>query len=270
MPDGKAKTRPSAWSVGLILGLAIAVCEVAAVGALYRDLPIDGVARFLLVYLTCYAAVLALLGGAAGWLAALLWRRRAAAIALGLAAAWYAVMAYRGYWIARVCSWTDEPGLPLRWVFVGAALPAATAVVVAYLLARSRVGRIRFAPLVIGGLGLVGLVAFVTRPTAALPAVPGSALQAPTRARIDSPIDPASTNLLLISIDTMRADHTSPYGYGRDTSPNLAALAERGVLFEDACPNGVILLRASLRFSPAPTRRPSVCSTTPTSFRIST
>ncbi|WP_207217775.1 sulfatase [Sorangium cellulosum] len=32
----------------------------------------------------------------------------------------------------------------------------------------------------------------------------------------------------------MRADHTSAYGYGRDTSPRLAQLAARGVLFERA------------------------------------
>ena len=39
-------------------------------------------------------------------------------------------------------------------------------------------------------------------------------------------------NLLLIAIDTLRADHLGCYGYGRTTSPHLDALAERGVLFE--------------------------------------
>jgi arylsulfatase A-like enzyme len=41
-------------------------------------------------------------------------------------------------------------------------------------------------------------------------------------------------NILLISIDTLRADHLSCYGYGRETSPNIDALAASGVLFEDA------------------------------------
>lgn len=41
-------------------------------------------------------------------------------------------------------------------------------------------------------------------------------------------------NLLLISIDTCRADHLSAYGYWRETSPALDALAARGVLFESA------------------------------------
>jgi arylsulfatase A-like enzyme len=41
-------------------------------------------------------------------------------------------------------------------------------------------------------------------------------------------------NLLLISIDTLRADHLGLYGYGRGTSPFLDRLAARGVTFERA------------------------------------
>ncbi len=41
-------------------------------------------------------------------------------------------------------------------------------------------------------------------------------------------------NLLLIGIDTLRPDHTSVYGYERPTTPNLEALAARGVRFGDA------------------------------------
>jgi arylsulfatase A-like enzyme len=41
-------------------------------------------------------------------------------------------------------------------------------------------------------------------------------------------------NIVLITMDTVRADHLSAYGYGRDTSPNLTRLAEKGVLFENA------------------------------------
>ena len=40
-------------------------------------------------------------------------------------------------------------------------------------------------------------------------------------------------NLLLISIDTLRADHLKCYGYNRDTSPHLDQLAKEGVLFEN-------------------------------------
>ena len=39
-------------------------------------------------------------------------------------------------------------------------------------------------------------------------------------------------NILLIAIDTLRADHLGCYGYHRDTSPNLDAFAAQSVLFE--------------------------------------
>lgn len=41
-------------------------------------------------------------------------------------------------------------------------------------------------------------------------------------------------NVLFISIDTLRPDHLGCYGYERPTSPNIDALAERGVLFGNA------------------------------------
>ena len=41
-------------------------------------------------------------------------------------------------------------------------------------------------------------------------------------------------NLLLIVIDTLRADNLGCYGYPRDTSPAIDTLATRGVLFERA------------------------------------
>lgn len=45
--------------------------------------------------------------------------------------------------------------------------------------------------------------------------------------------DHRGLNILLISIDTLRADHVSSYGYDRVTSPNLDRwVAERGVLFD--------------------------------------
>ena len=40
--------------------------------------------------------------------------------------------------------------------------------------------------------------------------------------------------LLLITIDTLRADHCSAYGYARETTPNLTALAADGVRFASA------------------------------------
>ena len=55
-------------------------------------------------------------------------------------------------------------------------------------------------------------------------------------------------NVLFILVDTLRHDHLTPYGYKRDTSPNLARLlARRGAVVEDA-------------YSQAPWTLPSVVS----------
>jgi arylsulfatase A-like enzyme len=45
---------------------------------------------------------------------------------------------------------------------------------------------------------------------------------------------PGSPNVLVIVVDTLRADHLSSYGYGRATSPQLDQLAKNGVLFQNA------------------------------------
>ena len=54
-------------------------------------------------------------------------------------------------------------------------------------------------------------------------------------------------NLVLITIDTLRADHLGSYGYPRPSSPSIDQLAESGLLFERA-------------FSAAPWTLPSMAS----------
>lgn len=49
-----------------------------------------------------------------------------------------------------------------------------------------------------------------------------------TRASADRP------NVVLVVMDTLRADRTSAYGYARPTTPALEALARRGTLYEQA------------------------------------
>lgn len=41
-------------------------------------------------------------------------------------------------------------------------------------------------------------------------------------------------NVVLISVDTTRASHLTPYGYHRDTTPYLKELADESILFSDA------------------------------------
>jgi len=55
---------------------------------------------------------------------------------------------------------------------------------------------------------------------------------APPRRAQQSPPPATSTNVVLVTIDSLRADHLGAYGYGRPTSPRLDALAAEGVSFE--------------------------------------
>jgi uncharacterized sulfatase len=62
-----------------------------------------------------------------------------------------------------------------------------------------------------------------------------------TRLEVGRPAEPgravpdrAAPDVLLLLVDTFRADRTSPYGSERDTTPRLAEAARRGIVFETA------------------------------------
>ncbi len=55
---------------------------------------------------------------------------------------------------------------------------------------------------------------------------------------------PAQPNVILLTIDTLRADHLGVYGYPRDTSPNLDAMARAGIWVE-RCYTQSVTTRAS-------------------------
>ena len=59
--------------------------------------------------------------------------------------------------------------------------------------------------------------------------------------------DGEKPNVLLITVDTLRADHLGVYGYARPTSPELDRLAREGVVFTDAV-------------TPVPTTAPALAS----------
>ena len=79
-----------------------------------------------------------------------------------------------------------------------------------------------------GGLGAATVVAvagigvFVMRPV--FSGTPARAAAPPSGA----------PNIVFITLDTVRADHLSAYGYARPTTPNLDRFARTGVLFENA------------------------------------
>jgi arylsulfatase A-like enzyme len=63
----------------------------------------------------------------------------------------------------------------------------------------------------------------------------------------EQPRDALGRNVILLVLDTLRADHLGTYGYDRPTSPELDRLAREGVVFEHAV-------------SQAPWTKPSVAS----------
>jgi arylsulfatase A-like enzyme len=79
---------------------------------------------------------------------------------------------------------------------------------------------------------LAGVVLFL-----ALMTTIGKDLQEQVRADNLPPAAANAPNVLLIVLDTLRADHLTVYGYKRPTSPNIDRLAHQGVLFENAYSN---------------------------------
>lgn len=65
-------------------------------------------------------------------------------------------------------------------------------------------------------------------------AVVGVALANPMVTARPAPSEARPPDVLLISLDTVRADRVSAYGYPRDTTPTLAALADRAAIFTNA------------------------------------
>lgn len=45
---------------------------------------------------------------------------------------------------------------------------------------------------------------------------------------------PENMNIILLTVDSLRPDHLGCYGYGKNTSPHIDALADKGVLFHRA------------------------------------
>jgi arylsulfatase A-like enzyme len=75
----------------------------------------------------------------------------------------------------------------------------------------------------------LALTSFVLAAAALMPRLEASANDAARQARPQAP-----ANVVLISIDTLRADRLGTYGYKKNTSPNIDRLAKQAVVFETA------------------------------------
>ncbi len=69
-------------------------------------------------------------------------------------------------------------------------------------------------------------------PPAPLPPPASPPLLAPAPAVAGAPL--AGADVVLVTVDALRADHLGLHGYGRPTSPRLDALAREGIVFERA------------------------------------
>ncbi len=79
------------------------------------------------------------------------------------------------------------------------------------------------------GAGLLLLVAIATQFEIQVPSRPGGTPQDIPKLR-----EREDLNVVFVMIDTLRADRLGTYGYERPTSPNIDALASRGVRFDNA------------------------------------
>ena len=170
---------------------------------------------------------------------ALPWSARRAPDAVAVAsvlacagAAWLGLLLVKG----TGGGWKSPPRLALVSLGFVAALPVAAVASrgCASLFASAR-AILKGRPPVPSWIGLPSIVALgvciaVFGFTASFSALP----PAVSYAKLASPGAPAGPNVILITVDTLRADHLGSYGYQRPTSPYLDSLAASGTRYEDA------------------------------------
>jgi arylsulfatase A-like enzyme len=159
------------------------------------------------------------------------------------AALWTAILAH-----AALTGWSTSRAMPLT---VAAAAGIVTLVLLLLCLGlpggrrdsiRHEGGRAAESMATAGVIAAFALLFFgagspPTQETTADPALLEPRLLPELQTRARQHFGQRRRNLLIISIDTLRADHLGCYGYDRDTSPSIDALAARGVLMEQAiCP----------------------------------
>ena len=103
---------------------------------------------------------------------------------------------------------------------VSALITLAAAFAVARVFARA----VRSAAIIEAFVIVASIVVTLSLRPRAEPELPAPAAAPPT----------AAPNVLLVTLDTVRADHLSLYGYGRDTSPALRRFAETATVFDRA------------------------------------
>lgn len=160
----------------------------------------------------------------------------AALVATGLAAGWNARWARWTWFVLNPVTLTLavllRPWLYFNVLPKGQALPQISIsslvflalLALSWLICRGRpVGGGRFALFAAGWILVLAVVAgFGSREWVALPGGPAPGVRA------------GLPNVVLITMDTVRADHLHLYGYGRPTTPNLEEFAKQATVFHHA------------------------------------
>jgi arylsulfatase A-like enzyme len=218
---------------GLVFGL------VDGLPVLLEDGPLDAAARRLLslAYVTLFNALLFGLAltfvGLATWVLLRLARRSLrqaqllglyTGICTALSVAAYALHRYQPTSPVIVGGLALAAGCAMGWLVRSAAARSALSSRTTRMLAKGVLGMLCLCILVLGG---VALFRVTIRDLPALnPRVTGE---------VASPERP---NIVLISIDALRADRLGVYGNDPEVSPRIDALASRGVRFDQAITQG--------------------------------
>jgi arylsulfatase A-like enzyme len=120
-------------------------------------------------------------------------------------------------------TWLTGGAFETAWL-LDTLIVLATLAIFALGLAMGRLPRLALLRLPVAVLLIAGAFAVPALLTPPAPALP----------EVRSAPPEGAPNLLIIVIDTVRADHLNLHGYGRETVPALARFAREGVLFERA------------------------------------
>jgi len=124
----------------------------------------------------------------------------------------------------------SEGGLTLSNVTISILLCAGVAILISFLIPLSSLRRRTIIPVV----ALSALMLAACFPLHRTPRL------SPPRSSAVLPAD--TPNVILITLDTVRADHLSLYGYARNTTPNLNRLAQEAVVYTNAISAGNMTL----------------------------
>ncbi len=217
-----------ACAVGLVCALA-GLAEGFVLAVVYDPFEAGWAGRLLSIatFVIAYACAGLLAGFTLG--VPVLAAARAAGLSKSVAAS--AVCAVLGW--AYVSAWSRSiEGLPVRFLYLVA---GAAAFGLTGLLAGRSVRSLTFR----GSAAMAGMISVAA--LICIAASPGDAPRAGAEVRAEVPAadgspsaEPERRNVLLVVADTLRADHLSLYGYERETSPSLEALARGGTTFTGA------------------------------------